>query len=295
MATLYTHKESNILKTWGLMAGMAALVIAIGWFLSFYFDNSFILYVGVGVSLLMNVGGYWYSDTIALRMSGAVPADPSRYIDLHRIVENTAITAGLQKPRVYIINDASPNAFATGRNEQHSAIAVTTGLLDILESSELEGVIAHELAHIGNKDMLISTIAVVLAGFLSIVSDIFLRSTFFGGDDEKEGPFVFVGIALVLLSPIAGLLIQMTISRKREFLADATAALITRYPEGLAQALLKIEAHGRAPLTRAHNATAHLYIANPFGAKAVEGIHRMFMTHPPVEARVCALRGLSSK
>lgn len=293
MATLYTHQESNNLKTWFLMLCMAMFVIAIGWFMSFYFNSSAVLYVAVIVAFTMNVVSYWYSDKIALKMSSAKEADVSEFRDLHQMVENLSITAGLPKPRVYVIQETAPNAFATGRNKNHSAIAVTTGLINLLEKNEIEGVIAHELAHIGNKDILISTIAVVLAGFLSIVSDFFLRSTFFGGERERTGPFIIVGIALVFLSPLAGLLIQMAISRKREFLADATGALITRYPEGLANALVKIQQNSNKPMKNAHNATAHLFISNPFGPKAKEGIHRLFMTHPATEERVRILREMS--
>ena len=227
-------------------------------------------------------------------MSGAVLADPNQFRDLHNVVENLAITAGLPKPRVFIINDTAPNAFATGRDKEHSAVAVTTGLLSILDRNELEGVIAHELSHISNRDILVSTVAVVLAGFISIVADIFLRSQLFGGrdNDSKGGAiFLLIGIILAILAPIFAMLIRLAISRKREFLADASGALLTRYPEGLANALTKISASGR-PMQKASDATAHLFISNPFGAKGKRGFHRLFMTHPPVEDRIKALRGM---
>lgn len=310
MATLYTHQESNIGKTWLLMFFMFVLIMAVGGFLSYYYDNQAILVIAVVFSVASNIFSYWFSDKIALAMSGAKPTFDAnhgnaageiilpQYVELNRIVENLAITAGLPKPRVYVINDAAPNAFATGRNKNHSAIAVTTGLLNVLERAELEGVLAHEMSHIGNNDILISTIAVVLAGFLSIISDIFLRSRLLGmgghegggdGDNRNGNILIIVGIVLVVLSPIAGLLIQLAISRKREFLADATGALITRYPEGLASALEKIGAY-KAPMNKATNATAHLYISNPFGAKALQGLHGLFMTHPPIEERIKRLR-----
>ena len=307
MATLYTHQESNISKTWLLMLFMFALIMGVGWFLSYYYNNPAILVIAVIFSVAMNIFSYWFSDKIALSMSGAKPtfdadhggAVQPQYIELNRIVENLAITAGLPKPRVYVINDAAPNAFATGRNKNHSAIAVTTGLLAALDRSELEGVLAHEMSHIGNKDILISTIAVVLAGFLSIAADIFMRSSLYGfggnrGRNDNDngragGLLVFVGVALMILAPIAGMLIRLAISRKREFLADATGALITRYPEGLASALEKISAY-QAPMNKATNATAHLYISNPFGARALQGMHALFMTHPPAEARIRRLR-----
>lgn len=296
MATLYTEQSKNVSKTWMLMVFMFALIIAIGFFLSYYYNDRVILYGAVILSLIMNVGSYWFSDKIALSMSGAKPAPEIEYPDLHNIVENLSITAGLPKPRVYIIPDSSPNAFATGRNKEHAAVAVTEGLLQTLNRTELEGVIAHELSHIGNRDILISTIAVVLAGFISIISDFFLRGAFRGrGNDNKGNALVLiVGIVLIVLAPLAALLIRLAISRKREFLADATGALLTRYPEGLASALEKIAGHPK-PLDRASDATAHLYISNPFGAKSFKGLHHLFATHPPVEKRLEALRGIEVK
>lgn len=289
------------------MLFMFALIMAVGWFLSYYYDNPAILVIAVVFSVGMNLFSYWFSDKVALSMSGAKPtfdadnggAIQPQYMELNRIVENLAISAGLPKPRVYVINDPAPNAFATGRNKNHSAIAVTTGLLAMMNRSELEGVLAHELGHVGNKDILISTIAVVLAGFLSIVSDMFLRSRLYGfgggdrggndGENRSGNVLMLVGIVLVVLSPLAGMLIRLAISRKREFLADATGALITRYPEGLASALEKIGSYA-SPMQKATNATAHLYISNPFGAKAIQGLHALFMTHPPIEERVKRLR-----
>lgn len=239
----------------------------------------------------MNIFAYWNSAKIALRVSGAKPADEKEYMELHRIVENLAITAGLPKPKVYIINDPAPNAFATGRNKEHAAVAFTTGILAILDKSELEGVAAHELSHIGNRDILVSTIAVVLAGFISLLADVFLRSHLFGGgrdSDSKAGNILMiVGIALAILAPIFATLVQLSISRKREFLADASGALLTRYPEGLASALQKISSYSR-PMAHAHKATAHLFIANPFGGVGKKATS-LFSTHPPVEARVQAL------
>lgn len=292
---LYHQKESNNIKTIAFMVLLCGIIIAVGWFLSYYFNNQIILYVAVVFSVFSNIFSYWFSDKIALQISGAKEVSSETHLELHRIVENLAITAGLPKPRIYIINESAPNAFATGRNKEHSAIAVTSGLLAMLERPELEGVIAHELSHIGNKDILVSTIAVVLAGFLSIIGDMFLRSQMFGvgrghGDnDDRSNPLLIVGIILVILSPLAGVLIRLAISRNREFLADATGALITRYPEGLASALEKISAY-QSPLKHASDATAHLYISNPFGTKAFKGVHGLFLTHPPVEERIRRLR-----
>src|SRR3989339_684641 len=180
MATLYTHQESNIGKTWALMAGFLVFVIAIGFALSWYFNDQSILYIAVIFSMVANITSYWYSDKLALSMSGAQPITREQMPDLWNIVENLSITAGLPMPRVFIINDPAPNAFATGRNKEHAAVAVTTGLMQILDRTELEGVIAHELSHVGNRDILVGTVAVVLAGVISIVADFFLRMSFMG-------------------------------------------------------------------------------------------------------------------
>lgn len=303
MATLYTHKDANIRKTWYLLIGFFVAVIALGWGFSFYFDNQIILYVSVAIAIIMNVGSYWFSDSLVVSMTGAQPADEKAYPDLHNIVENLAITAGLPKPKVYIVEDPVPNAFATGRSPEHSLVAFTTGLLAILDRAELEGVAAHELSHIGNRDMLVSTVAVVLVGFVAILSDMFMRMSMFGGDRERDGKagliILVIGIVGAILAPLAAQLLQLAISRKREFLADASGALLTRYPEGLASALKKIHAYGRGhQMTRASHATAHLFIANPFGdteGEQEEGEPKrswfasLFMTHPPVQDRVDAL------
>ena len=259
MASLYTQQGANIRKTWVLMTGFLVVVVALGWIVSQVYGNAAILYAAVAFSLFMNVTAYWFSDKIALSSSGAHEADSVQYLELHRIVENLAITAGLPKPRVYIIDDAAPNAFAAGRDAKHAVIAVTTGLLAKLERTELEGVLAHELSHIGNRDILVMTVAVVLAGFIAIISDIFLRMSFFGhGDRENKNPLLMVaGVVAIIIAPIAAQLIQMAVSRKREFLADASGALLTRYPDGLASALQKISSYP-APMRRANHATAHL-------------------------------------
>lgn len=292
MATLYTHQDQNIAKTWVLMTVFFAVVMAIGWGVSYYFNNPGILLFAVLFSIATNVFAYWNSDKVVIAMSGAKPATEAEYPDLNNIVENLAITAGLPKPRVYVIQDPAPNAFATGRNKEHAAVAVTTGLLGMMNRAELEGVLAHELSHIGNRDMLVSTVAVVLVGFVTLVSDFFLRSALLGGGDNdrnKNPILMIVAVAFIVLSPIVATLIQLAISRKREFLADASGALLTRYPEGLASALQKIGSYSQ-PMRRANNATAHLYISNPFGPKAaMSGLTRLFMTHPPIEARVKAL------
>ena len=295
MATLYTHKDENVAKTWVLMTVFLSVVIAIGWAISWYYNNPGILVFAVVFALLTNIWSYWNSDKVVIALSGARPADPAQYEELHQVVENLAITAGLPKPNIYIINDPSPNAFATGRDAKHSAVAVTSGLLSMMNRNELEGVIAHELSHVGNRDILISTIAVVLVGFVSLASNFFLRSLWWGGDgDRNEGGnplLAILAIAFVVLAPIFAMLLQLAVSRKREFLADASGALLTRYPEGLASALRKIGAYER-PMQKANTATAHLYISNPFGPGAARSfIMRLFSTHPPIEERIKALMG----
>lgn len=294
MATLYSEADKNIQRTWVLMISFFIVVIGLGWAFSYVFENQSILYVAVGFSLVMNVGSFWYSDKLALATSGAKPADEAQFQELHRIVENLSITSGQPKPRVFVINDPAPNAFATGRDPAHAAVAVTTGLLAMMDRAELEGVLAHELSHIKNRDTLVMTVVVVLLGFVTLVSDFFLRSMLYGnnGGENRDGRLqlilVVIGFALAIFAPLIAQLIQFAISRKREFLADASGALLTRYPEGLASALQKIGAYTQ-PMRNANHATAHLFIGSPFGAKAFRGINKLFATHPPVEERVKAL------
>lgn len=299
MATLYTHQGSNIRKTWILMTGFFLAVIGIGWTVSWYFNNPSLLIVAVVLAIVMNVYSYWFSDSLVVKLTGAVPADPQVHLEYIRVVENLAITAGLPMPKVYVVNDPAPNAFATGRDPKHAVVAATTGLLSILDRTELEGVMAHELSHVGNRDMLVSTVAVVLVGFVSILADIFLRAGHLGigrdRDSKAGGILAIVAIVGIILAPIAAQLIQLAISRRREFLADASGALLTRYPEGLATALEKISAYSR-PMQKANHATAHLFIANPFGPSAGgigQKISNLFATHPPVEARLAALRDMN--
>ncbi len=299
MTTLYTHQGENIRKTWFLMAMFLVLVMAVGYAISWYLGSPVILYIAVIFALLMNVGSYWFSDKIVLSMTGAKPVGLEENRELYNIVENLAITAGLPMPKVYIVNDPSPNAFATGRNPEHAVVAVTSGLLQILDRSELEGVVAHEMSHIGNRDMLVMTVAVVLAGFIAVVSDFFLRSMLWGGSDSDRGKnpvFLVLAIAGIVLAPVAAQLMKMAVSRKREYLADASGALLTRYPEGLARALEKISSHAQ-PMKRASHATAHLFISDPFSGVKKRSVGQkiggLFQSHPPAEDRIARLRGLS--
>ena len=294
MATLYTHQSQNITKTWLLMTVFFVVIILLGWFISVYYGNPNILYLFFAFSVLMNVFSYWFSDKIVLKLAGAKEAKREEYFDLYTSVENLSITAGLPMPKVYVVEDVAPNAFATGRNKDHAVVCATTGLLAILKKNELEGVIAHELSHIGNRDMLLSTVVVVLVGFVTIIADVFRHNLFFSGgrdnDSKGAGILVIVGILLSILAPLFAVLIQLAISRKREFLADASGALLTRYPEGLSKALSKIAQYSK-PMARQSSAIAHLYIADPKGSRLGKKITGLFATHPPVEERIKALVG----
>jgi heat shock protein HtpX len=295
--TIYREVSKNVAKTWLLMSLFLVVVIGIGYVTSAYYGNPDILYFFVAFSILMNIFSYWFSDKIVLKLAGAKEASREEYFTLYTTVENLAITAGLPKPKIYIIEDNAPNAFATGRDKNHAVVAATTGLLKILDKTELEGVIAHEMSHIGNRDMLLSTVVVVLVGFVSIVADVFRRSLFWGRrrDDDNGGGGIFIIFAIIfsILAPIFALLIQLAISRKREFLADASGALLTRYPEGLANALRKISEYSQ-PMVRQSNTIAHLYIADPKGdsrSKIARKIGGLFATHPPIPERIKALIG----
>ncbi len=298
MPTLYSQAESNIRKTYLLIFGFLMFIIGLGWLFSYLLDNSIILIIAIVFSITTSVLSYWHSDKIVLAMCHAKPIEKKDNPELYRIVENLCITAGLPLPKIYILQENQPNAFATGRDENHAVIAVTQGLLEKLERAELEGVIAHELSHIKNKDMLLGTVVVILVGIVAMLSNWFLRISFWGGlgrrNSKNSGGAVLIilGILAAILAPIAASLIQLAISRKREFLADASGALLTRYPEGLARALEKISSDPH-PLRTANNSTAHLYISSPFkGRESKSWFTKLFLTHPPVEERIKALRGM---
>jgi heat shock protein HtpX len=296
MSTIYTQSDRNTRLTWLYIAGFLVFVIGVGYVFAGAMNNSSILYIAVAFSTLMSLGSYWWSDKIVLAMSSAKPLDHENGREIYHLVENLCITAGLPMPKIYIIEDSAPNAFATGRDPEHGVICLTTGIIDKLEKTELEGVIAHELSHIGNRDILLSTVVVILVGFVALMADWFRNWAFWGGrgrsNDNESGQLrmilIAVAIILSILAPIAAMLMQLAISRKREFLADADGALLTRYPEGLAKALEKISADPK-PLAEANRATAHLFITNPFKGKKITNL---FMTHPPIEERVAALRGI---
>jgi len=291
--TIYTHADSNIRKTWMLIFSFLIFIIGLGWVFSQVFQSPDILFFAVIFSLVMNVFSFWYSDKIILTISRAKEIDHKENPEIYHLVENLCITAGLPLPKIYLIPENQINAFATGRDKNHAVIALTQGAFEKLDKTELEGVISHELSHIGNKDMLLMTIVVVLVGFVSILSDFFMRSMWWGGlrrRDDREGQagsiLAIIGIILAILSPFIALLIQLAISRKREFLADASGALLTRFPEGLANALAKIKVDS-TPMKVASSATAHLFISSPFKGKKLTNL---FLTHPPIEERIKALR-----
>ena len=293
--TLYTQADKNTRLTWIYMTGFLIFTIGVGYIFSQAMDNSIILYVAIIFSVLMSFGSYWWSDKIVLAMSKAKEVGRESNREIYNLVENLCITAGLPVPKIYIIQDKALNAFSTGRDKNHAVVCLTSGIIEKLDKVELEGVIAHELSHIGNRDILLSTVIVVLVGFVALLADWFRNYVFWGGrgDNNEEGGqlrmvMFLVAIVLSILAPLAMVLMQLAISRKREFLADADGALLTRYPEGLARALEKISANPQ-PLKEANRATAHLFIVNPFRGKKVS---KLFMTHPPVEERIARLRGM---
>jgi heat shock protein HtpX len=289
MPSLYNQSAHNIRLTWIYITLFFLVVIGVGYVFAGAMQNSLILYIAVAFSVITSVLSYWFSDRIVLKMNNARELSLADGKEIYRLVENLCIASGMPMPKVYLAEDPALNAFATGRNPEHGVICLTTGIVNRLEKSELEGVIAHELSHIRNRDTLISTVVVVLVGFIAILADWFQHSLIFGGnsDNNNKNPILFiVAIVLALLAPLVGMIIQLAISRRREFLADASGATLTRYPEGLASALEKISSDP-TPLRAANRATAHLYISNPFKSARVA---KLFMTHPPIQERVAALR-----
>ena len=296
---VYSSISGNKTKTWLIMLFFVIFITTI----VYVFSKA----MGYGISLagfalvfagLTSIGSYYYSDKLVLATSGAKEIKKSDNPEFFRIVENLCIGDGLPMPRIYIINDPSPNAFATGRDPKHSVVCATTGILNKLDDVELEGVIAHELSHVKNYDIRLMGVVAILVGFIAILANLFMRQLWFGGigeDRDSRGNnvqalFLVIGIILAILSPIAATLIQLAVSRKREFLADASGALLTRYPEGLARALEKISKDPNV-LKTANNATAHLFIVNPFKGKSAKSwFSSLFDTHPPVEERIKALR-----
>lgn len=297
--SVYDQISSNKLKTYIVMMLFIALVAM----LAFVFGQA----SGYGLSYaafaliisgVITLGSYYFGDSMVLNMSGAKPADPKRDFDFFTVAENLSIAGGIPKPKLYVIDDSAPNAFATGRDPEHATVCVTRGILDQLNRRELEGVIAHELSHVKNYDIRLMSIVAILVGTVAFLADVFMRSMWWGGsrrddrDDRGNGIFMIIGIVLAIISPFIAMLIQLAISRRREFLADASGVLLTRNPNGLAQALEKIS-RNKDVLEAATNATAHLYIVNPFKGKNFGAwFAGLFNTHPPIAERIKALRSM---
>lgn len=291
---IYNAISSNKWKTWIIMVLFIAFITTFIYLMSKALGLDALGMTGLAliISGLMSIGSFYYSDKLVLATTGAKEVKKAEYPRLYRTVENLCIAAGLPMPKVYVIHDKSPNAFATGRDPKHAVVASTTGLLEIMNDAELEGVIAHELSHIKNYDIRLAGVVAILVGFVVILSDMFIRISIFKsfGDNRNNTPLLLVSLVLAILSPIAATLIQLAVSRKRELLADASGALLTRYPEGLASALEKLQADHTPPKT-ASNATAHLFIENPFENKKVANkFTGLFNTHPPLDERIQILR-----
>lgn len=297
--TISSQIRSNITKTYLLMAVFIGLVIAIGYVLGYALGyGSDFVWIATLFAVISSFSSYWWGDKLVLAMSGARPADRRKDFDFFTVAENLSIAAGIPKPKLYVIDDTAMNAFATGRDPEHAVVCATIGLLDQLERRELEGVIAHELSHVKNYDTRLLAVISVLAGTVVFLSDMFMRNLWWGGrrsrdDDNNSGGIILViGIVLAILTPIFATLMQMALSRRREFLADASGADLTRYPEGLARALAKLT-NDKEVLEAATNATAHLYITNPFKGKSYGAwFANMFNTHPPIEERIKRLRAM---
>jgi heat shock protein HtpX len=298
---VYTEVTKNKAYSVLLIFVFLIIIIGFGFFASQYYGSPALLGIAVLFSTVSAFISYFFSDKITLALSNAQEIDLQTQPELYRVVENLCITAGLPMPKVYIIQDTAINAFATGRNPKNAVVCVTVGALERLDKTELEGVLAHELSHIGNFDIRFMTLVVVLVGTITLLADWMLRASLFGGrrrdnDNSGNGVFLLVGLGLAILSPIIATLIKLAVSRKREYLADASGALLTRYPEGLASALEKI-AGDREPLEVANKATAHLYIANPLKdeqGRSTGWLASLFNTHPPIEDRIKRLREMGN-
>ncbi len=296
---MYSQIDSNKRKTWVLIAAVSAFIVLLFYVfaLAYGTDPGATIIAGVIFASIYSLIAYYLSDKAALMSSGAKQIQKSDAPEIWRLVENLCISSGLPMPKIYIINEDVPNAFATGRDPKHASIAFTTGLLKIMNKQELEGIAAHELSHVKNYDIRIMTITVVLVGLIILIAEIFLRLGLHGGRGNKKSGqagliLLIIGIVLAILSPFIAQLIKLAVSRTREYLADASGALMTRYPDGLASALEKLKMHS-GKMKKANHATAHMYISNPFGArKKPSGLSKLFSTHPPIEDRIKKLRGM---
>lgn len=292
---MYTQIASNKRHSIFLLFAFVIFIGALGFLISKITGQPGLFWPILIGSIIYAAISYFYSAQIALSMTGAQAIEKKDAPELYRLVENLSITAGLPMPKVYIVDDPSPNAFATGRDPEHAVVAVTTGILERLNKTELEGVLAHEMSHVGNFDIRFMALVVALVAVVSIIADMLLRLSFWGGDDEEGDSgnqlFLILSIVGAILAPLVAMMIQFAVSRRREYLADASGALLTRYPEGLARALEKISATDQ-PMRRANSATASLYISNPLKGRSFAGL---FDTHPPIEERVKRLREMETK
>ncbi len=291
---MYNAIAANKRNTVIIMAVFVGIIGAIGWALSAMYGNSYITPWIVGGALVYALIQYFAASKLAVMSTGAKEIQKKDNPRMYRMVENLAITEGMPMPKVYIIEDPAPNAFATGRDPKHAIVAATTGLLQIMDDKELEGVLAHELAHVKNYDIRVSMIAFGLVSAIGILSDIALRMMFFGGDNDNRNvppQMYIIGIVIIILAPIAAFFVQMAVSRQREYLADSTGAMTTRYPEGLASALEKLQQHSQ-PMRHQNTATAHLFFNNPLKKGFFSSL---FSTHPPLEQRIARLRKNADK
>lgn len=296
--TVYSQISRNKSRTYFIFA--LFIILFTGFFYligKVYGDGNIYAIMGFAISLFSTIGSYFFSDKIVLATTGAKPASKEEFFDFYTVTENLCIASGMPMPKLYVMNDSAPNAFATGRDPKHGVVCVTTGLLQMMDRAELEGVIAHELSHIKNYDILVASVVAVLVGTISLMADWIMRGWFWGGGDNDSGAkknpiFLVLFILALILMPIVATLIQLAISRRREFLADASGALMSRYPEGLARALEKIAGYPN-PVRSATSSTAHLFISNPFKKQgSMSWMSSLFSTHPAAEERIKILRSM---
>lgn len=285
---MYSEIASNKRKTWLIIALFVVIIGALGWIVSNIYDSPSFFYLALIIGSVYALIQYFAASKLATAMNGAREVTKKEEPRLYRTVENLAIATGAPMPKVFIIDDPAPNAFATGRDPKHAVVAASRGLLDIMDDSELEAVMAHEMGHVKNYDIRVMLIVFGLVSAIGLIADMLMHMLWWGGDDDRQPNPVFIalGIAAAILAPIVAVLVQLAVSRRREYLADSTGALTTRYPEGLASALEKIRDHGSA-MRRQNTATAHLFFANPLKGKSLA---KLFSTHPPIDDRIARLR-----
>lgn len=290
---MYSEISANKRKTWLIMALFVVIIGGLGWIAGKMYGTPSFLYIALIVGVVYALIEYFAAAKLALAMNGAKEIQKKDEPRLYRTVENLSIATGMPMPKVYIINDPAPNAFATGRDPNHAVVCATTGLLDMMDDSELEAVMAHELGHVKNYDIRVMMIVFGLVSAIGLIADIIMHMMWFGGGDDDESPnpiFIVLGIVAAILAPFIAMMVQLAVSRRREYLADSTSALTTRYPDGLISALTKIGQYGR-PMKKQNTATAHLFFANPLKGNAVA---KLFSTHPPIEDRIARLRDMGT-